>query len=38
MADTMRGVVMLGDGKVEVREFPVPQPAGTQVLVQVKAV
>lgn len=37
MADTMRGMVMLGDGKVEVWEFPVPEPVGTQVLVQVKA-
>jgi len=37
MAKTMRGMVMLGDGKVEVWEFPVPEPHGTEVLVDVKA-
>jgi propanol-preferring alcohol dehydrogenase len=33
----MRGVIFLGDGKVEVREFPKPTPKGTLVLVQMKA-
>jgi threonine dehydrogenase-like Zn-dependent dehydrogenase len=37
MTKTMRGVMFLGHGQVEVREFPVPTPVGTQVLVQVKA-
>lgn len=37
MADTMRGVIFVGDGKVEVREFPKPSPTGTEVLVAVKA-
>ena len=37
MSDTMRGVVFVGDGVVEVREFPKPEPKGTQVLVAVKA-
>jgi threonine dehydrogenase-like Zn-dependent dehydrogenase len=37
MAETMRGVIFVGDGKVEVRDFPKPVPTGTQVLVQMKA-
>lgn len=37
MTDTMRGVIFVGDGKVEVREFPKPKPSGTQVLVAMKA-
>ncbi len=37
MTETMRGVMFLGHGKVEVREFPKPKPKGTEVLVQVKA-
>jgi len=37
MAETMRGVIFVGDGKVEVREFPKPRPSGTQVLVAMKA-
>jgi threonine dehydrogenase-like Zn-dependent dehydrogenase len=37
MAETMRGAIFGGDGRVEVREFPRPRPQGTQVLVQVKA-
>ena len=37
MSDTMRGVVMVGDGKGQVREFPKPKPGGSQVLVQIKA-
>jgi threonine dehydrogenase-like Zn-dependent dehydrogenase len=37
MSDTMRGVVFVGDGQVEVREFPKPTPEGTEVLVEMKA-
>lgn len=37
MAETMRGVIFVGDGKVEIREFPKPEPTGTKVLVEVKA-
>ena len=37
MTETMRGMVMLGEGEVEVWEFPKPKPVGTQVLVRVKA-
>ena len=37
MSKTMRGVIFVGDDKVEVREFPKPKPEGTQVLVEVKA-
>ncbi|MBC7237183.1 MAG: alcohol dehydrogenase catalytic domain-containing protein [Chloroflexi bacterium] len=37
MVETMRGLVMLGQGKVDVWEFPKPKPTGTQVLVAVKA-
>jgi len=37
MAETMRGAIFVGNGKVEVREFPKPKPTGTQVLVQMKA-
>ena len=37
MAETMRGVLFVGDGKVVVRDFPKPKPTGTQVLVQLKA-
>lgn len=37
MSRTARGVVFLGDGKVEVREFPIEEPKGTQVLVSVRA-
>ena len=37
MSETMRGAIFVGDGKVEVREFPKPTPQGTQVLVQLKA-
>lgn len=37
MPETMRGVVFVGDGKVEVRGFPKPEPKGTQVLVEMKA-
>ena len=33
----MRGVVFVGDGRVEVKEFPLPRPKGTQVLVKMKA-
>jgi threonine dehydrogenase-like Zn-dependent dehydrogenase len=33
----MRGAIFVGDGKVEVREFPKPKPTGTQVLVAVKS-
>lgn len=35
--DMMRGVVFVGDGRVEVRQFPRPQPTGTQVLVAMRA-
>ncbi|MBM3187614.1 MAG: zinc-binding dehydrogenase [Chloroflexi bacterium] len=37
MAGTMRGAIFVGNGKVEVREFPKPEPKGTEVLVQMKA-
>jgi threonine dehydrogenase-like Zn-dependent dehydrogenase len=37
MSQTMRGAIFVGDGKVEVREFPKPKPTGTQVLVRMKA-
>ena len=37
MSETMRGVIFVGDGKVQVREFPKPKPEGTQVLVAMKA-
>ena len=37
MPETMRGVIFVGDGRVEVREFPKPRPTGTQVLVAMKA-
>jgi propanol-preferring alcohol dehydrogenase len=37
MSETMRGAIFVGDGRVEVREFPRPKPQGTQVLVQMKA-
>ncbi len=37
MAETMRGAIFVGNGKVKVREFPKPKPTGTQVLVQMKA-
>ncbi len=37
MSETMRGAIFVGDGKVEVREFPKPKPTGTQVLVAVKS-
>ncbi len=37
MSDTMRGVVFVGDGRVELREFPKPKPSGTQVMVEMKA-
>mgnify|MGYP005841710443 CR=1 FL=1 len=37
MSETMRGAIFVGNGKVEVREFPKPKPTGTQVLVQMKA-
>lgn len=37
MAETMRGAIFVGNGKVEVREFPKPKPTGTQVLVKMKA-
>ncbi len=37
MTDTMRGAIFVGDGKVEIREFPKPKPVGTQVLVAVRA-
>jgi threonine dehydrogenase-like Zn-dependent dehydrogenase len=33
----MRGAIFVGDGRVEVREFPKPAPRGTQVLVAIKA-
>lgn len=34
---TMRGVVLPGDSTAQVREFPVPEPAHGQVLLEVKA-
>jgi threonine dehydrogenase-like Zn-dependent dehydrogenase len=37
MAETMRGVVFTGDGKVAVRDFPRPRPKGTEVLVRMRA-
>lgn len=37
MSETMRGVVFVGDRIVEVREFPKPEPKGTQVLVATRA-
>jgi len=37
MSDTMRGVIFIGDGKVEIRDFPKHEPKGTQVLVAMKA-
>ena len=33
----MKGVVFVGNGKVEVRKFPKPRPEGTEVLVKVMA-
>ena len=33
----MKGVIFTGDGKVEVREFDVAEPVGTQVLVELRA-
>lgn len=36
MAETMRGVVFLGDRRVEVREFPMPVPGPGQVLVRLR--
>ncbi|MCD6519599.1 MAG: alcohol dehydrogenase catalytic domain-containing protein [Anaerolineae bacterium] len=35
--NTMRGVVFIGNGKVELRNFPKPTPRGTQVVVKMKA-
>ena len=32
----MRGIVYLGDGEVEIREFPKPEPGIGQVLVEMK--
>lgn len=32
----MRGVVFVGNGRVQVREFSKPRPTGTQVLIEVK--
>ena len=37
MSETMRGAVMVGDGVVEIKEFPKLTPKGTEVLVEVKA-
>lgn len=37
MAKKMKGVVFVGDGRVEVRDFDVPEPKGTQVLVAIQA-
>lgn len=37
MAQTMRGVVFVGDGKVELRDFLKPEPTGTQVLVELRS-
>ncbi|HHX44913.1 MAG TPA: alcohol dehydrogenase catalytic domain-containing protein [Chloroflexi bacterium] len=34
--ETMRGVVFLGDRQVEVREFPVPRPGPSEVLVEMR--
>ena len=34
---TMAGVVFLGDRRLELREFPVPEPGPGQVLVRMKA-
>jgi len=36
MSETMRGAIFLGDGKVEVREFPKPVASGTEVVVKLK--
>jgi threonine dehydrogenase-like Zn-dependent dehydrogenase len=37
MSATMRGVIFVGEGRVEVRDFPKPCPVGTQVLVRLRA-
>ncbi len=37
MVETTRGAIFVGGGKVEVREFPIAKPVGTQVLVKMKA-
>ena len=37
MTDTMPGVVLPGDRRLEIREYPVPEPGPGQVLVRVRA-
>lgn len=35
--ETMQGMVYLGDKKVEIKSFPVPQPRKGEVLLKMKA-
>ncbi len=37
MSDTMRGVLLPGNRKVIIREFPVPEPGNGQALIEMKA-
>jgi len=36
MGETMRGLVFLGDGRAEVRDFPKPTPGPGEVLVRLR--
>jgi len=37
LADTMRGLILPGNGTAELRDFPVPAPGHGEVLVRMKS-